>query len=251
MNSLGVNEDSVFDQTPLAVFISALANTTDPSIVGTAICRGLLARWSPIQTVIRVHRPEINCLEMVAHYGLSDAWAKRFSVIPLTSNLPACASFRRGVEIHLPVQDARERFPLASMAGGTRFEGDDGLLSVVPLRSGGMPIGTLVVMFDQPVALNWQLRSALDDLIAAITLWARAAWIAVDPKQPPPVPQPLVSKRQVEILTLAADGRTNANIATELGYSTGTVKAEIAALLRLFGASDRNDLITKATQSWM
>lgn len=251
MNSLDMNEDPVSDQSPLAVFVNALASTTDPATVGNAICRGLLAQWSPSQAVVRVHRPEINCLDMVAHYGLSDSWAEQFSVLPLTANLPACESFHRGVEIHLSPQGARDRFPMATMVGGKPNTADGGLMSAVPLRSGGMPIGTVVIMFSDEVSLDWKLRSALNDLIAATTLWARSAWLVSDPSQPRPAVRPLISDRQQQILALVADGRTNANIATELGFSTGTVKAEVAAMLRLFGASDRNDLISKATQSWM
>lgn len=251
MNSLGANEDPVSHQSPLAVFLNELASTSDPATVGNAICRGLLAQWSPSQAVVRVHRPEINCLDMVAHYGISQSWAEKFSVIPLTANLPACESFHRGVEIHLSPQEARDRFPMASMVGGNPNTASSGLLSVVPLRSSGMPIGTVVIMFSEKVSLDWQLRSALNDLTAATTLWARCAWLVTDPNRPQAEVPQLITDRQNQILALVSDGRTNANIATELGFSTGTVKAEVAAMLRLFGASDRNDLISKATQSWM
>lgn len=89
------------------------------------------------------------------------------------------------------------------------------MVSNLPLRSNGMPIGTAIIAFTTSVTLDWQLRSALDSLVAATSLWSRSA-----------------------------------NIATELSFSVATVKAEVATLLRLYSATDRNDLIAKSERSW-
>lgn len=256
MTDSSVRQVTAYDEDPLAVFITALAGTTDGTTVGNAICRGLLAPWQPSIAVVRVHRPEIDSLELIAHFGLSDTWAEQFAVIPLSANLPACAVFRRGVEMHLTLTETHHQFPMGDASQQTPADasgaGDitEGMVSTLPLRSNGMPIGTVIVTFTTPVTLDWHLRSALDSLVAATSLWARSAWIATDPTQPHPVPRPLVSDRQLRILALVSDGRTNANIATELSFSVATVKAEVATLLRLYSATDRNDLIAKAERSW-
>jgi DNA-binding CsgD family transcriptional regulator len=256
MTDSSVRQVPTYDQDPLAVFITALAGSTDGTTVGNAICRGLLAPWQPSIAVVRVHRPEIDSLELTAHFGLSDTWAEQFAVIPLSANLPACAAFRRGVETHLTLVEAHHQFPMGDASRRTPSDANDtvvgteGMVSNLPLRSNGMPIGTAIIAFTTPVTLDWQLRSALDSLVAATSLWARSAWIANDPNQPHPVPRPLVSDRQLRILALVSDGRTNANIATELGFSVATVKAEVATLLRLYSATDRNDLIAKSERSW-
>ncbi|MEY4606835.1 MAG: hypothetical protein RLY45_1595, partial [Actinomycetota bacterium] len=55
-----------------------------------------------------------------------------------------------------------------------------------------------------------------------------------------------LTDRQRAILDLVARGRTNAQIARELDYSTATVKADLAAMYRLFGVRVRADLVLRA-----
>lgn len=57
-----------------------------------------------------------------------------------------------------------------------------------------------------------------------------------------------LSNREVEVLRLIAKGRTNKEIASELGLSTDTVKTHITHLMRKLGAADRAHAVTLAIE---
>jgi DNA-binding NarL/FixJ family response regulator len=52
--------------------------------------------------------------------------------------------------------------------------------------------------------------------------------------------------RQLEVLSLLADGRTNAEIADELVVSLRTAEHHVAAVLRKLGARDRRQAARRA-----
>ena len=49
----------------------------------------------------------------------------------------------------------------------------------------------------------------------------------------------VVTRRQLEVLKLLADGQTNAEIAHEMGIAVNTVRAHVAAVLRTLGVPNR------------
>jgi DNA-binding NarL/FixJ family response regulator len=58
-----------------------------------------------------------------------------------------------------------------------------------------------------------------------------------------------VTERQQRIIALVRAGRTNPEIATEIGFSVPTIKSELARLCALMGATNRADLATKAERA--
>ncbi|MGO7983523.1 response regulator transcription factor, partial [Rhizobium johnstonii] len=61
------------------------------------------------------------------------------------------------------------------------------------------------------------------------------------------VDQPL-SSREVDVLRLAAEGRTNAAIASELFISETTVKTYLSRAFEKLGASDRTSAVRRAIE---
>lgn len=57
------------------------------------------------------------------------------------------------------------------------------------------------------------------------------------------------SKREMQVLTLLAEGRTNREIGTTLFISESTVKFHVHAILSKLGASNRTEAVSIATQS--
>jgi len=49
-----------------------------------------------------------------------------------------------------------------------------------------------------------------------------------------------LTSRQLDVLRLIVEGRTNKEIARTLGLGEGTVKAHVAALLRVLGVQNRS-----------
>lgn len=64
--------------------------------------------------------------------------------------------------------------------------------------------------------------------------------------QHPRVPRSAVTKRQVEILRLAANGNTNRAIARWLGISEETVKSQLKAIYPKLRVSDRTQAVAVA-----
>lgn len=59
---------------------------------------------------------------------------------------------------------------------------------------------------------------------------------------------PLLSPRQMNVLTGLAEGLSNKQIAKQLGISEPTVKMHMSALLKLFEAKNRVQVLLKAKQ---
>ena len=55
-----------------------------------------------------------------------------------------------------------------------------------------------------------------------------------------------LTKRQKQVLELMAKGQANKEIARELGVSEHTIKIHVTAILRLFNASNRTEVVVKA-----
>ena len=57
-----------------------------------------------------------------------------------------------------------------------------------------------------------------------------------------------LSEREVEVLTLLASGRTNAEIARDLFVAVGTVKSHVNNIYRKLGATNRAEAVTQARE---
>ena len=66
-------------------------------------------------------------------------------------------------------------------------------------------------------------------------------------RRPPPLSRPLTD-RELEVLKLLAQGRTNREIARELLVSVGTVKAYVQRIIAKLEVSDRTQAAVKATE---
>ncbi|MDM7831353.1 helix-turn-helix transcriptional regulator [Cellulomonas edaphi] len=60
---------------------------------------------------------------------------------------------------------------------------------------------------------------------------------------PPPAELPELTAREVSVLKLVADGRSNRLIGDDLGLSALTVKSHLARISRKFGTGDRAELV--------
>lgn len=60
-------------------------------------------------------------------------------------------------------------------------------------------------------------------------------------------PGPLTS-RQVKVLQLIAEGKSNKEIADELGLAAGTIKMHLSRIYKALGAKSRTDALAKYTK---
>ena len=61
-------------------------------------------------------------------------------------------------------------------------------------------------------------------------------------------PKPRLTRRQLEVLLLMAEGKHSGEIATELGISVHTVRTLIQGILRTLGATNRLEAVSRALQ---
>jgi DNA-binding NarL/FixJ family response regulator len=62
-----------------------------------------------------------------------------------------------------------------------------------------------------------------------------------------PTNSPKMSDRQIQILEGMIEGKTNHELATDLGFSVSTIRHETMAIFRALGVSDRKEA-AKAAQ---
>ena len=90
-------------------------------------------------------------------------------------------------------------------------------------------------------------ESFLQPSVAAkvVARFAQLPDAAADPRPPQPLVVPL-SERELGVLRLLADGRTNREIAAELYLAEGTVKNHVTNVLAKLGARDRTQAALRA-----
>jgi len=91
-------------------------------------------------------------------------------------------------------------------------------------------------------------RSELGVLLAgglrgAVASTTTTSIVRVPAPPPPPNDLPELTAREVSVLQLVADGRSNRLIGDELGLSALTVKSHLARISRKFGTGDRAELV--------
>lgn len=118
-------------------------------------------------------------------------------------------------------------------------DGDGGAL-VRNLRRRGAPRVVVLTRRAARPELSILLAGGLRGAIASATspTLPRAAAPAA---APPPLPE--LTAREVSVLKLVADGRTNRLIGEELGLSALTVKSHLARISRKLGTGDRAELV--------
>jgi DNA-binding NarL/FixJ family response regulator len=158
------------------------------------------------------------------------------------------------MDLRMPVLDGiattqrmRAEHPGVRVIALTTFDEDSEVFAA--LRAGAMGYLLKDVSSDRLVeAILAAARgeSVLQPSVAAKVV-ARFAQLPADDDQP--APQPLVvplSDRELEVLRLMADGRSNREIAAALFLAEGTVKNHVTNVLAKLGARDRTQAALRA-----
>jgi DNA-binding NarL/FixJ family response regulator len=96
------------------------------------------------------------------------------------------------------------------------------------------------------------IATAADDLCTARTVLGKPRPLADDATPPPPVAaslaadsaiESLLSRREIEVVALMAQGKSNGAIATHLVISEGTVKTHVKHILRKLKAANRAEAV--------
>ena len=177
---------------------------------------------------------------LLGQYGYPDAMAWRNRTIP--------SEEWRSIE-SLDIQ-------LIVSASGQIWT-DDLRFFVNTLRDHGVIQGYLVVEFTNPISeVNMQtIADAIDDLCMPIALYL-SFQIRRSPNQAISINSldevrdsggAQLSGRQLSILRGMVEGKTNHELATELGFSVSTVRHETMRIYQALAVSDRREAAKKAT----
>jgi DNA-binding CsgD family transcriptional regulator len=237
----------------LAAFLRMLADNPDPDTVAAAIAQGVLFAFRPIVTGLGFIDLDRQVLATVGGFGGDLEIRHLYSAVPLDTDIPATVCYRTNAIVTTPSSRLAVDYPLIAPYVNSGQGPQDGEATVFPLRYRGAVIAVLGLEFDHPLAEPWFLRSAVSTISGPLAMWAALRMHLDDgpdtywSRRPD---RPLtVTERQQRIIALVREGRSNPQIATEIGFSVPTIKSELAKLCVLLGATSRSDLAAKAARA--
>jgi DNA-binding NarL/FixJ family response regulator len=157
------------------------------------------------------------------------------------------------MDLHMPVLDGiaatrrlRVEHPEVRVLALTTFDDDEDVFAA--LRGGA--VGYLLKDVSGDRLVEALLAAARGESVLQPSVAAKVvARFARLPEDDAPRPQPLVvplSERELEVLRLLADGRSNREIAAALFLAEGTVKNHVTNVLAKLGARDRTQAALRA-----
>jgi len=236
----------------LVSLLRLLADAPDSQTLGHAVAHRMLHRHRVLFVSVCRHEPESGKLRRVVSYGAVPGERMAPATQSMQVSVPETAVLQEGVAISASVRSLRERFPLVSGWAVADPDRLDAHAFVLPLWSRGVVVGAMSVVMAEPPDPVWQVRWELDDVSSLVAAWllTQPAGDAGDAGEAASEGAALrLTERQQQILTLVAQRRSNEQIARAIGFSEGTVRADLRRLTRLLGASGRVDLVGRARRA--
>lgn len=240
----------------LTGFLDLVANAPDADQVARALANGPLSSLGVLTTFIAQH--DGQTLQGIGTYGFSPDFHARYATFPITYDWPAARAATENHIIVEPIETIFDEYPTLALDrpvwepllvdSGAR----NGQLVVVPIAASGNVLGVFGFISRKTLELSVSEGLVLEGLGSALALWFQAK-----------VPQhtstevlignateelPLVlNPRQVQILQLVAEGKSNTAIAGLLGFSLSTVKLDLNRAMRILRADTRMQAADRAT----
>jgi DNA-binding CsgD family transcriptional regulator len=116
---------------------------------------------------------------------------------------------------------------------------------------GAVGLIVLAIKVDDPTLAD-RLTALLSDVpglrLARVNERADVAVVSSHTVEKPAEQDAALTPREIQVLTLLAEGASNKSIALRLGISVHTVKFHVASLLDKFEAIGRTDAVTQAVR---
>jgi DNA-binding CsgD family transcriptional regulator len=234
------------------VFLRFLADVPPGDHVASALRHGPLALL-PVET-LSIY--SINRDRSLARFrgatGFSSAARADYDEWPVSPLTPGGSVTLTGQHLWMSDTECVERFPLLAQDLTTRPWFGEGSIVVLPVISRGRTVGTVTITFTAGVDQTWGLYERLNTFAQSL-----APWLLLLETQEMSKPEQLkpgrrgklfVSPREAQILRLVNEGRTNPEIAGDLGYSEATIRADLLRLSKLLDVHGRHDVVRRARE---
>lgn len=144
------------------------------------------------------------------------------------------------MDLRMPGMDGLEaigaicrEFPDAKIIALTTFEGDEDIYQALAAGASGY-------------LLKDMLRNELVSVIRTVHRGYRGIPSTIASRLADHTPRISLTAREIEVLRLMAEGKSNAEIAEALGRAEGTMKIHVHNILQKLGAVDRTQAVTIA-----
>ena len=231
----------------LVGLLRTLTDLPEGDVVARAVAEGLFTAPQVGAVAIFASSRTGTQLQLVGSHGLDPDLAHLYSLLPVEVALPACEAYRAGQDLVMRVAEIEALYPAASQEVATAPEADLAETAYLVLRRGGVPRGVMLIRFDRAPDWTWQARDHLDGAASSVSMWLAARQgtdRGVDADR-----EIFVTDRQRQVLQLLRRGDHIRDVAEQLGYSEGTIRADIGSLYRLLGAASRPELLQRAEQA--
>lgn len=232
----------------VSTFLRTLGSAPHPDEVASAIVAAFSDAFGARSSTILAIRGRRMIVLGVHGYPADEVAAMR--AMPVEGDYPATRALREGEVLIDLISDVPQKYAAARRAGGS-WEGTgarlaDGTAITVPITSSGLPVGAYVVLCAS--VRDWEPIdvAAFEAVGQALGMWLTHpdSGLPVDDLADPPA----LTSRQVVILSLVAEDRSNAEIAEMLGYSESTVKQEVQRILRSLDVDGRRAAAERAAR---
>jgi DNA-binding CsgD family transcriptional regulator len=123
------------------------------------------------------------------------------------------------------------------------------MLTVTPFSSGTSLYGFFLVEWPADPQITKEAKEAVTLYSALSSLYlTHSTFFVAEKDNMSFVNAPSMSDRQIQILQGMIDGKTNHELATDLGFSVSTIRHETMAIFRALGVSDRKEAAKAAQQ---
>ncbi len=127
---------------------------------------------------------------------------------------------------------------------------EDKKMLMFQLRHRGAIQGHLLVRFSQPIANTEKVEELVLDYAVPISLYISLSHegkkVSSGSSERPETGSEQLTARQLSILSGMVEGKTNHELATELGFSVSTIRHETMRIYQALSVSDRKEAAKKA-----
>jgi DNA-binding CsgD family transcriptional regulator len=240
----------------LSGFLRFLSASPAGNSVAEAIVHGPLASLDARATTIFAAQGSDLVLE--GDYGYTPEFLERFHTFSISSPFAMCRAYRQGEVIERTSSDTDtdawigdyDRELISNSL--TSPDGETLTSTSVPIMSKGRSIGVWNLVTPATVVLDRNAYLHLDAVSSAVGMWMA---LQGNDRQTAPVvrrerlsPHTRITDRQLEVLRLLGEGRTNLQISVRLGFSDSTVKKEVQQLMVYLNVHDREAAVARARE---